>query len=361
MNNGIFNPSRNFAAIDVEYADDEQNICQVGLAIVRDLQVETTRVWNIQPPGNCYDERYSRSHHLTEADTATVGTFDLAWQEIQPIILGEELWAHNAASTEQPVLVKNLKACDYAWEWLTVHDSRDLYQRPDCQANRGNGLAQCCMALGIDFDETEHHDAEYDALKCAEIVIAYAQGRQPQWEGIAKSSEELRKQQQAQLILKPGQFAAHQRLQDEQKKAGLTSDKLDLFAELTSTYDGAQPQVVDVFDKGDQMQKDGTDLVDIARLDTSDGNPLRGKVVAITGAFHISRKEIERALEAMGATTDGITKSTDVLLVGNRNVGLPKLAKREKQTDKGRKVAMVVGDTDLDAFLYGDGGKFFCE
>jgi len=357
--NGNLLPADTFVAVDVEWATRDQMICQIGLAVVRNGEIADRKQWLVQPPGNEYDETLFRSHHIRPEMTEDAPALEELWPEIQPYLLTGELWAHNAVSAEIPAFQKSLAEYNMSADWLSINDSMDLFRRPDC--NGGNGLAQCCMALGIDFDETEHHDAEYDALKCAEIVIAYAQGRQPQWEGIAKSSEELRKQQQAKLILKPGQFAAHQRLQDEQKKAGLTSDKLDLFAELTSTYEGAQPQIVDVFDKGDQMQKDGTDLVDIARLDTSDGNPLRGKVVAITGAFHISRKEIERALEAMGATTDGMTKSTNVLLVGNRNVGLPKLAKREKQTDKGRKVAMVVGDTDLDAFLYGDGRKFFGE
>ena len=117
---------------------------------------------------------------------------------------------------------------------------------------------------------------------------------------------------------------------------------------------------MDVFDKGDRMQKEGDGIVDIARLDTSEDNPLRGRVVAMTGAFHISRKELERALEAMGAATDGMTKNTDILLVGTRNVGLPKLAKYEKQTAR-RSVALCVGDADLDALLYGDGRKFFGE
>lgn len=31
-------PSASFTAIDVEYADHEQNICQIGLAVVRDLE-----------------------------------------------------------------------------------------------------------------------------------------------------------------------------------------------------------------------------------------------------------------------------------------------------------------------------------
>ncbi len=354
MNNNIFNPSRNFAAIDVEYADDEQNICQVGLAIVRDLQVETTRVWNIQPPGNCYDERYSRSHHLTEADTATVGTFDLAWQEIQPIILGEELWAHNAASTEQPVLVKNLKACDYAWEWLTVHDSRDLYQRPDCQANRGNGLAQCCMALGIDFDETEHHDAEYDALKCAEIVIAYAQGRQPQWEGIAKSSEELRKQQQAKRVLRLGEFAEYY--------AAHPSGEEDVFAVLSSTDGSGTEQIIDVYDKGDKFKDKGSGTIDFARLDIRQDNPLRGRKVAITGMFRYSRKDIEKAVAVMGAIkVPDITKNAAVVIVGTANVGPKKLVAIEEQEQKGHHIYRIVGDDGLDALLYGDGQKFFSE
>lgn len=359
MNNPI-QPQRDFIAIDLEYADNEQHICQIGIAKVRDLEIIGTYSWLIQPPCDYYDEGPMRVHHLSPEATADAADFEVVWQEVQPILLDyQQLWAHNAASVEQPVLAKNLRMYGMNTDWFLVHDSRDLYQRPDCPPNSGNGLAQCCMALGIDFDESAHHDAEYDALKCAEVVIAYAKGQQPDWTGVPKNAEELRKSQQPKLTLTMGKFAAHQKQQDEMKKAGLTGDKFNLFAEISSTCEGAQPQVVDIFDKGGQMQKDGTDLIDIARLDTSDGNPLRGRVVAITGAFHVSRKEIERAVEAMGATTDGMTKNTHILLVGNRNVGLPKLAKYEKQADK-RTVALAVGDADLDALLYGDGHKFFC-
>ena len=354
-------PSHNFIAIDVEYSDNEQHICQIGIAKVENLEIIGSHSWLIQPPCDYYDESQMRVHHLTPEATAHAADFEQVWQEVQPILLMSELWAHNAASTEQPVLEKNLRMYGFNTDWLCVYDSRDLYQRHDCPANSGNSLPLCCKALGIEFDDTRHHDAEYDALKCAEIVIAHLKGQQPDWSGIPKSTEQLRKQQQPKLVLEIGKFAAHQKLQDEMKKAGLVGDKIDLFANITSTYEGAQSQMVDVFDRGDQMQKDGSDLIDIARLDTSDGNPLRGKVVAITGAFHISRPEIERALEAMGATTDGMTRNTNILLVGNRNVGLPKLAKYEKQTNKGRKVALAIGDDDLDALLYGDGHKFFSE
>ena len=350
-------PSSSFVAIDVEYADREQNICQVGLAVVRNLEVTENRSWLIQPPDNHYEAMQMSVHYISPQMTENSPSLEDVWPEIQPYLLMGELWAHNATSVEQPVLVKNLRRCGLAYEYLTIRDSRELYERPDCGPGRGDGLKQCCMALGIGCEN--HHDAGHDALCCAEIVISYLKGREPDWDGVPMSNEQLRKSQQDKVVLRMGGFAAHQKLQDERKKAGAAVDKTDLFAELASSYDGAPLQTVDVFDKGDLMQKDGQDLVDYSRFNMGDGCALRGKTVAMTGFFHIPRKEIERALNAVGAATDGMTARTDILLVGSKNVGLPKLAKYEKQTAKGRQVALVVGDADLDVLLYGDGWRFF--
>lgn len=358
MNKNDQRPSDSFVVIDVEYSDREQNICQIGLVVVRNLETAEKKYWLIQPPDNHYDVMMTRVHNITPEDTENMPSFEQRWPEVQPYLLMGELWAHNAASAEMPAFRKSMGEYGIPCDWLDINDSIELFQRPDC--NGGNGLTQCAMAMGVPFDEQQHHDALYDADILAEILIRYAQGFRPRWEGVPASNEQLRKAGQAKLTLRMGGFAAHQKLQDEQKKAGYVGEKIDLFAELSSSCAGAQPQTVDVFDIGDKMQKEGADLVDIARLDTSENNPLRGRVVAMTGAFHISRKEIERAMEAMGATTDGMTKNTDLLLVGNRNVGLPKLAKYEKQSQK-RAVAIVVGDDDLDALLYGDGQKFFAQ
>ena len=350
--------SSTFVAIDVEWSTRDHQICQIGLAVVRNGEIVEHPQWLIQPPGNDYDDTLFVNHHIRPEMTAAAPTLEDAWPEIQPYLLKGQLWAHNAVSAEMPAFRKSLGEYGIPCEWLDILDSKELFVRPDCKG--GNGLAQCAMAMGVPFEEGDHHDALYDAEVLAEILIRYAEGYRPDWTGVPENAEQLRKSQQTKLVLKMGGFVAHQKLQDEQKKAGVVDDKTDLFAELTATYAGAQPQIVDIFDIGDQMQKDSNDLVDIARLDTSDGNPLRGKVVAVTGFFHVKRKEIDRALEAMGATSDGMTGKTDILLVGNRNVGLPKLAKYEKQTAK-HPVALAVGDADLDALLYGDGNKFFVE
>lgn len=355
MNNN--NPiARNFIAVDVEWATRDQMICQIGVAVVRHGDITETMQWLVQPPGNEYDETLFRNHHIRPEMTESAPTLEELWPEIRPYLLSGETWAHNAASAEMPAFRKSLGEYGIPCDWLDIRDSKELFQRPDCDG--GNGLAQCAMAMNIPFDETEHHDALYDAEILAELLIRYAEGARPKWDDIPETTEQLHKAKQEKLVLHLGEFAAREKLQKEQKKAGLPRNNVDLFAELTSSYAGAQLQTVDVFDIGDKMKKEGQDQVDIARLDTSENNPLRTKVVAITGAFHISRAEIKRAIEAMGATLDGMTRNTHIFLVGNRNVGVPRLASYEKQSAK-RTVALVVGDDDLDALLYGDGKKFF--
>lgn len=342
----------NFIAIDVEYADREQNICQVGLAIVRDLQIVSTRSWLIQPPGNYYDPVMMRSHHVTPDMTATVGTFDVAWQEIQPVILYDQLWAHNAHSTEQPVIAKNLDYCHYEHDWLDILDSRDLFQRPDCPANSGNTLPLCCMAMGIDFDTTQHHDAEYDAIKCAEIVIAVAKGQQPDWTNVPVNAEEMRKAQQGKRVLRLGEFCDYYN--------STSSGEEDVLCEMTSTCADAAPQIIDVFDKGDIVTSSGKVSIDFSRLVTGIASPLFNKKVVLTGLFNIDRKEIELALEMIGAKkVPKPARNTDAVILGTRNVGFTKLIAIEEQEAKGHHLARIVGDADLEELLYGNGRKFF--
>lgn len=347
-------PSNNFIAIDVEYADNEQHICQIGIAKVENLEIIGSQSWLIQPPCDYYDENQMRVHHLTPEDTAHAADFEQVWQEVQPILLMQELWAHNAASTEQPVLEKNLRMYGINTDWLCINDSRSLYQRPDCRANSGNSLPLCCKALGIEFDESQHHDAEYDALKCAEIVIAHLKGQQPDWNGLPTNTEQLRKQQQEKRVLRLGEFAEYYAVHP--------SGEEDVFAVLSSTDGSGTEQVIDVFDKGDHFKDNAATEIDFARLDIRQDNPLRGRKVAITGMFRYSRKDIEKALSVMGAIkVPGITKNAAVVIVGTANVGSKKLIAIEDQEQKGHHVYRIVGDDDLDALIYGDGQKFFSE
>ena len=349
-NNLHSTPLHDFVSIDIEYADSAQNICQFGLAVVRNLQIVEQRCWNIQPPENKYEEQYCRTHGMLPTDTINAPTLPEIWPEIELYLRGQQIWAHNAASTEQPVINKNLAKYNLLQDLYTINDSRTLYQRPDCPANQGNGLEQCCMALGILCEN--HHNAQADAIMCAQIIIAFIEGVQPVWKGVPTSNEELRKQQQEKRILHLGEFCKYYN--------SISSGEEDVFCELSSTYDGAIPQIVDVFDKGDRLPIEKIGRVDFSRLKTGKDNPLYGKKVVLTGVFSIERREIEQALEAMEAKkVSKPTKVTDAVILGTRNVGFSKLIAIEEQEAKGHHLARIVGDNDLETLLYGDGSIFF--
>lgn len=352
MNSITPKPSKNFVAIDVEYANREQEICQIGLAVVQDLKITTSRCWNIQPFSN-YDENYTRKHHMTEADTVDAPTLDDLWvNEIRPYFLMGQLWAHNAKSVEQRVMRKNLEEIGYNEDWLEILDSRDLYQRPDCKPNSGNGLQQCCMVLGVPFDENEHHDAEYDALKCAEIVIAYAKGQQPDWNNVPKNEAELRKQSQVKHTLHLGEF--------EEYYANNSSGEENIIAFISSTDGKNIEQAVDIYDKGDDIKENNIANIDFSQIDIRPDNPLKGKRVVLTGLFKFKRDDIKKAFEVMGAkVTEGISGKTDAIILGTHNVGYKKIIAIEQQEAKGHHIYRIVGDNDLNALLYGEGQKFF--
>lgn len=341
--------SHDFVALDIEYADSIQHICQLGLAVVRNLEIVERRVWLMRPPGNRYEERCMRVHGITPEVTADAPTFEQSWPEIWEYLKGEHLWAHNAASVEHPVINKNIRFCEQCFEMVPwINDSMELYCRPDC--NGGNGLVQCCMALGIPCDG--HHDALADAEMCARIVIAAIEERKPDWSGVPADAEELRKAGQQKRVLRLGEF--HEYYQST------SSGEEDVFAELSSTYEGAVPQVIDVFDKGDKVSGGTERTVDFRRLRTGEDSPLYGRKVVLTGIFSYDRKDLEGALAGMGAKKVAQpSRATDAVIVGTRNVGFTKLLAIEEQEAKGHHMARIVGDEDLEELLYGDGQKFF--
>ena len=345
------NINPNFVAIDIEYADSIQHICQLGLVVVRNLEIVDRRSWLMRPPGNRYEERCIRVHGITPDVTADAPSFEQAWPEIWEYLKGEHLWAHNAASVEQPVINKNIGFCEQDFETIPwINDSRSLYQRPDCPPNTGNGLVQCCMALGI--PRGRHHDALDDAEMCARLVIAAIKEQKPVWDDVPLTPEDLRKTEQGKRTLRLGEFTDY--------FAQHPSGEEDVHAVLTSTYDCAPEQEVDVWDRGDKMPGQNRGMVDFSRLNMREDNPVRGKVVVPTGEFLINRDEIKRALKDMGATSPGsISGKTYAVLFGTKNVSKNKLLEIEAQEAKGRHIFRIVGDDDLNELLYGDGSKFF--
>ena len=92
---------KDFAAIDFETANNERSsVCSVGLVIVRNGVVADTFYSLIQPEPNYYSYWCMQVHGLTNADTDTAPVFSEVWKEVEPLIEGLPLVAHNSRFDE---------------------------------------------------------------------------------------------------------------------------------------------------------------------------------------------------------------------------------------------------------------------
>lgn len=303
-------PSPDFIAIDVEYADDNKYICQFGLVVVRDGQiVGEPQTWLIQPPDNIYGERQMQKHHITPEMTLHSPTFPEVWSQIEPLLRGQQLWAHNK-STERDALEATLGHYHIPHDNFNLEDSIHLYRRTDRTGwNHGNSLRACAYAIGLPCEN--HHDAGADALMCAQIVLANLNGKTPDWQ-------------------------LSDRLMTEYNARKHQTQQLSLF---------------DSFD--DTAAIDGTDHIDLQRLNTADTNPLYGASIVLTGYFHIRRSDLREALKHMGASLkQTVTKNVQAVLIGERNAGPAKLDALQTLIHNGYNIAQISGDDNLDRLLY---------
>ena len=88
---------QDFAAIDFETANLERcSVCSVGVVVVRGGEIVDSFYSLIQPEPNYYHWRCTQVHGLTCADTDDAPVFSEVWKQIEPMIEGLPLVAHNA-------------------------------------------------------------------------------------------------------------------------------------------------------------------------------------------------------------------------------------------------------------------------
>ena len=87
---------RDFAAIDFETANNQRSsVCSVGVVVVRDGEIADTFYSLINPEPNYYTYWCSQVHGLTREDTEDAPVFPAVWAQIEPLIEGLPLVAHN--------------------------------------------------------------------------------------------------------------------------------------------------------------------------------------------------------------------------------------------------------------------------
>ena len=157
---------QDFAAIDFETANDERSsVCSVGVAIVRDGEIQDKFYSLIKPEPENYNYWCSRVHRLCADDTANAPIFPEVWAQIEPKIAGLPLVAHNKAFDESCLKavfrVYQMDYPDYEF-YCTCIVSRKRW--PGGHHNLDIIAARC------GYDLKNHHHALADAEACAWIA-----------------------------------------------------------------------------------------------------------------------------------------------------------------------------------------------
>ena len=157
----------NFASIDFETANNARtSVCSVGVVIVKNNEIVDSFYSLIQPEPNYYNYRCSQVHGLCREDTENAPVFPKVWAQIEPLIKGLPLVAHNRPFDEGCLkAVFRVYQMDYPdYEFLdTLWASRRLL--PDLDNHRLDTVAAACG-----FQMENHHHALADAEACAWIA-----------------------------------------------------------------------------------------------------------------------------------------------------------------------------------------------
>lgn len=159
---------RNFAAIDFETANNERtSVCSVGIVVVRNGLLADTFYSLIQPEPNYYTYWCTRVHGLTCADTDDAPVFPKVWAQVEPLIEGLPLVAHNKAFDEN--CLKAVFRCyqmdypDYDFYCTCIASRRRMPQLPNHKLDT--------VAAALSYPLKNHHHALADAEACAWIAL----------------------------------------------------------------------------------------------------------------------------------------------------------------------------------------------
>jgi DNA polymerase-3 subunit epsilon len=158
---------KDFAAIDFETANTERSsVCSVGVVIVRDGEIVDSFYSLIQPEPNYYNYWCSRVHGLCCEDTDEAPVFPNVWEQIEPMIIGLPLVAHNSSFDEGCLrAVFRCYQMDYP-DYIFLDTLRVARRKLPHLEN--HQLHTVATALGYSLEH--HHHALADAEACAWIA-----------------------------------------------------------------------------------------------------------------------------------------------------------------------------------------------
>lgn len=264
-------------AIDFETAKNPYP-CQIGVTIIENGEITDTFMRYIKPPKNEYSQLCVDVHGITPDMTENAPEFPELWNEINPLFTDSIIAAHNAPF--------DIKVLTSALEYYGIEFGVDEIKVIDtCEMVGKKKLDVACAEYGIPF--ANHHNAFFDSLACAQLVLALQEAENPTKEEKPKS----------------------------------------IYHEAIT---------------GDVLKKDLSQA--------NPENPFYDKKVVITGVFSMDRKDIAAQLKKLGADVDtSITKRTAFVCVG-KDAGPKKLESIKKYNESGCNI-VTLSESELTSIF----------
>lgn len=157
-----------FCAIDFETATHERHsACELGICVVENSQIVSTKTWLIKPPSFPYfSQRNIDVHGILPGDVKDSPTFDDIWYEVEKMMYGTLMIAHNA-SFDAGVLRSCLDYYGMFKPNLNYLCSIQVAKKSWNYLPR-YGLKHLAEHHQIEFN---HHRAGDDAEACARIAL----------------------------------------------------------------------------------------------------------------------------------------------------------------------------------------------
>lgn len=165
---------QNFAAIDFETANGHPtSVCSVGVVVVREGGVAEKFYSLIKPEPEFYSYWNTQIHGICHEDTIHEPIFPRVWEQIEPLIVGLPLVAHNKGFDENCLkAVFRMYRMDYPdYDFFCTLQMARIAFKGVLPNFKLDTVSRYCG-----FDLTRHHHALADAEACAQIALKIGAG-----------------------------------------------------------------------------------------------------------------------------------------------------------------------------------------
>ncbi|MDE6120752.1 MAG: 3'-5' exoribonuclease [Muribaculaceae bacterium] len=305
-----------FVAFDVETATFERNsICEIGIAIVKNGEIAERKSWLVQPPHNEYDDFNTYLHGIGPNDTKDKPLFPEVWKEVIPFLENRIVVCHNAAF-DMGALRDALTLYDIMYPTFDIMCTLRVSRKTIPGFSSYTLDSVYTNLFGKELKN--HHRAGDDAAACAEILL----------ECLSRNEISCREEIEEKFALKIGHISPEYYCNQHAKKVG---------------GGGTLVRAKDIVGDSEKIDPD---------------NYFFEKTVCFTGAFFFcTRKELQQYIADVGGIpVDGVTKKTDILVVGQQDfrvVGASGMSSKQRKAldllSKGQEIE-ILSEKDFLSF-----------